>query len=198
MKALKRNAVILTVLLFVGAAVYLNWAYNKSGDSADEALDAAYSETDAAVTETPSESDGSGAGLYYEDENGGEAGSALSQEQQDYFSTARLTRQQARDSALSALQTASQTEAASQETIDEALAAVTAMSGWSNVEAELESMIIAKGFADCVVYISDDGINVLVPSDEVGLSSAAVARIKDVVTSETGMSAQQLTVIEVK
>jgi stage III sporulation protein AH len=195
MKALKRNAVILTVLLFVGAAVYLNWAYNKNEENADEVLNAAYSEQQESSADTETETDE--AGLYFE-EHSQETTSNLSQEQLDYFSTARLTRQQARDSALTALETASQTEAASQETIDEALAAVTAMSGWTSAEAELESLIIAKGFEDCVVYVSEDGISVMVPSEETGLSSAAVARITDVVTSETGMSAQQLKIIEVK
>ena len=35
----KRNAVIVAIVLFVGAAVYLNWSYNQSG-TADADADA--------------------------------------------------------------------------------------------------------------------------------------------------------------
>ena len=40
LKVFKRNAVIITVLLFVCAAVYLNWSSNKDAASADALTDA--------------------------------------------------------------------------------------------------------------------------------------------------------------
>jgi stage III sporulation protein AH len=62
----------------------------------------------------------------------------------------------------------------------------------------VESLIISKGFSDCVVYISDSGINVTVPAEEEGLSSADVARITDVVKSNTDFSTAELTITMVK
>ena len=38
MKKAKRNIIIVTVMLFVCAAVYLNWSYNNSWGRADEAM----------------------------------------------------------------------------------------------------------------------------------------------------------------
>ena len=38
MKKVKRNIIIAAVLLFVCAAVYLNWSYNNSWGAADPAM----------------------------------------------------------------------------------------------------------------------------------------------------------------
>ena len=75
---------------------------------------------------------------------------------------------------------------------------IAAMATWSMQEAQIENLLIAKDFADCVVYISPDGVTVAVPAPEEGLSEATVARITDVITGETEFQASQLTIIEVK
>ena len=55
-----------------------------------------------------------------------------------------------------------------------------------------------KNFADCVVFLSGDGITVAVPAPAEGLSDAAVARISDTVVAETGCDLTKLKIIEVK
>ncbi len=171
-KNLKRNMVIAAVLLLVCAAVYLNWSYNNRWGGADAAMVDA---EDEAMTEA-----------------GGEASS------EDYFAAARLTRQNSRDEALNLLQTAASSETASQETIDSAMTAIASMATWSMQETQIENLLIAKDFSDCVVYISSEGVTVAVPAPAEGLSEAAVARITDTITSETGISAAQIKVIEIR
>ena len=140
MKLFKRNAIILTVVMFLCVAVYLNWSYNRSHSDEGElgAVDASFEDETGDIGES---------GLFYGEDNN------LSQEVSDYFFDARLARQQARDSAISTLQEASQTEGATQESIDMAVNAITAMAGYSLSEAEIETLIKAKGFADCVVFL---------------------------------------------
>jgi stage III sporulation protein AH len=82
--------------------------------------------------------------------------------------------------------------------IDAALAEISEIASVSIKEAELEDLIKAKGFADCVVYISDEGVNVTVPAPEEGLSSASVAKITDVVTTQTDYTAGDIKIIPVK
>ena len=103
----------------------------------------------------------------------------------EYFAEARLTRQVSRDEALELLQTAASSEAASQETIDSAMNAISHMAACSMKEAQIENLLIAKDFADCVVYIGNDTITVAVPSPAEGLSEEAVARITDIICRET-------------
>ncbi len=187
MKAFKRNAVIVAVLLFVCAAVYLNWSYN-NGEAAVLSPDAETEGQNAnADVGTPTDE----AGLYYESEE-------TASETNEYFAEARLTRQQARDEATATLQLITDTEGASKETIDKALAGITKIADWSVKEAELESLITAKGFSECVVFISDDGINVTVPVPQEGLSSASVAKITDIITEKTEFTAADLKIIEIK
>jgi len=182
LKNLKRNAVVAAVLLFVCAAAYLNWSYNSKWDDSSNAMAQA---EDAAMAEAL----GNTANGTQE-----EAEEPVS----EYFAKARLTRQQSRDEALKLLETAAASENASQETIDSAMDAISAMATCELREAQIENLLIAKDFADCVVFMADDGITVAVPAPVEGLSVTAVAKITDTVISETGREASQIKVIEVK
>ena len=169
MKKAKRNIVIAAVLVFVCAAVYLNWSYNRSEDVSTVSEDAA--------------GDGTETSAGTED---------------DYFARARLTRQSSRDEALGLLETAAAGEGASQETIDGAMDAIAAMAAWSMQEAQIENLLLAKNFSDCVAYISSDGVTVAVPAPVEGLSAAAVAPVPETGMAETGREAESIRVIEVK
>ena len=64
-------------------------------------------------------------------------------------------------------------------------------------ESTIESLVIAKGYADCVAYISDDGISVAVASPEGGIQQTDVALIADIVMSQTDLELTQIRVVEV-
>ena len=187
MKTWKRNAVIATVLLFVCAGVYLNWSYsqkNKPEDltdtlSADQILnDATFlvASTQPEAVEASSQQDTSSA---------------------DYFAQVRLSRQQSRDSAVELLE---ETIAYDEGTDIGDAAAQTLNSIVSTAlhEAQIESLVIAKGYADCVTYISDDTVSVAVAAPEEGLTQVDVALISDVVTAQTDVPLSQVRIIEVK
>jgi len=65
-------------------------------------------------------------------------------------------------------------------------------------EAQIESLIIAKGYADCVAYMSGEGISVAVASPEGGLQSQDVAVIADIVLSQSDFTMEDIHVIEVQ
>ena len=179
MKRAKRNVIIVTVLLFVCAAVYLNWTYNNRWGSADEAMVDAEDER-------------------MQQASAAEDGDAQMTVTSDYFAQARLTRQQARDGALALLEQAASSGTASQDTIDSAMDAIAVMATYSRQEAQIENLLIAKTFSDCVVYMSSDNVTVSVPAPVAGLNDADVAKIVDTITTETGYDATQIKVIEIK
>ena len=80
----------------------------------------------------------------------------------DYFATARLTRQQARDSALSLLQEASGAAEVDEAAAAEAAQSIQTLAAYTLAEAQIENMITAKGYTDCVVFMADDGVSVVV------------------------------------
>ena len=63
-------------------------------------------------------------------------------------------------------------------------------------EANIESLIRAKGYADAVVMLSDGSANIVVSPPEGGLQADDVTKIRDIVVSETGMSAGQIKIVE--
>ena len=194
MKMIKRNAVIITAVAFLGVAVYLNWSYGKNEDEAAAGLEKSSGE---AVVNDYAEQ-GEEIGLFYEPEEEMQAAAAIYDDVSDYFATARLTRQQARDSAISILKESTELENATQEAIDGAMAEMSVMAGFSMDEVEIETLIKAKGFAECVVFLDDDSVTVAVSAPEEGLSSSAVSKITDIILAETGLSAEQIKIIEVK
>ena len=205
MKVFKRNAVILTVLLFVAVAVFLNWSYNRGQDLAadspvtTERLPSGEDEkTEETVGEENETQDGQNQSgedtesLYFRPEH-----SALSAAAISYFDSARLTREQARDSATTLLQEAAAIGTASQEEIDNALGAITTMATFALQEAQLENILMAKDFEQAVVFIRSEGISVIVNAPPEGLSDVAVARVTEAVISELGVPAEQITIIPV-
>jgi len=192
MKVLKRNAVILTVLLFVCVAVYLNWSYNRGqdlsvGTEVAESESTASPSDDAEATDDAGNDTESGSLTYEED----------TQSSSDYFSSARLSRQQARDSAAETLQQAAAVDTASQEARDSALGAITVMADYTVAEAQIENILMAKDFSDCVVFISSDGVNVTVSAPEEGLSAISVAKITETVMAAVDVTADKIKIIEV-
>ena len=65
-------------------------------------------------------------------------------------------------------------------------------------EAQIESLIIAKGYADCVAYMSNEGISVAVSSPEGGLQQADVAVIADIVMTQSAYTLDDIRVVEVQ
>ena len=114
----------------------------------------------------------------------------------DYFAAVRLSRQQARDDAIHLLQEAAAYDGGSKEA--EASRDLEDIVETALSEAQIESLVIAKGYADCVAYMSGDGISVAVAAPEGGLQQQDVAVIADVVMSQSPYTLDSIRVVEVK
>ena len=181
----KRNAALSAVLLFVCGAAGLNWSFNDRWGKADNTMVKAEDKMTAAVQNSEEVSSVLSAG-----KAGGEEG--------EYFAKARLTRQESRDAALSLLETAACSEGASQEVIDSAMTKISVMASWSMLENQIENELLAKDFADCVVYLSSEGCTVAVPAPVDGLPQEDVAKVTETVIANSGFSATDINIIEVK
>ena len=178
MKTWKKNIMAAAVLVTVCAGIYLNWIYTQEEASKDlsDTLD--------------SEKVMSDDGILLDNETQ-DANTVT-----DYFAAVRLSRQQARDSAVSLIQEAmSYNEEGSGQQSNEQLEQIveTAL-----CEAQIESLIIAKGYTECVAYISENGISVAVATPEGGLQQADVAVIADIILSQSDFTMEQIRVVEVQ
>ena len=201
----KRNAVVAAIALFVCAAVYLNWNYGKEeanvgktlgqstmvGGKTQDPLVSGDGSAPASGTAGEDAGDTSAAGEAGDVQTPGETGGA-------YFATARLNRQQARDSALSLLQ-----DAAAREDADDAVKTqlsdnIQTMADYTVTEAQIENLVVAKGYTDCVAFIGENTLSLAVSAPEGGLTDADTAKIVDAVYQTAGFTADQITIIEVE
>ena len=178
MKIWKKNLVVTAVLLTVCGGIYVNWMYGQ----------------DQAVADLTDTLDGdkilSADTLVMADSTVDSSNTMV-----DYFAAVRLSRQEARDSAVSLLQEAmaygdesdTKTSAELEEIVNTALC-----------EAQIESLVIAKGYSDCVTYIADNAVSVAVAAPEGGLQQPDVAVISDIVVTQSGYTMDKIYVVEVK
>ena len=174
----KRNAVLLTMAVLVCAAAALNWKY-----SAQEGTDAAEEAGTKILGEAALVSGGEGAGetaVYTGD---------------DYFASARLTRQQARDNAISLLQEAAEQQGADETVANEASEGIQVLASYTLTEAQIENLVTAKGYADCVAFMGEDSISVVVSTDTGELTAEDVAKVMDIAVSESGYPASSIKVM---
>lgn len=164
----KRNLLVIGAVLLIAVAVYLNyiWFYDpmSSIGYGDNNMQDQYDDQ----TSTDSKN--------------------------SYFTSAQLSREKARDEALDVLQTVVDSEDALQETKDAALADISRIALDMEQEANIETLVLAKGFSNCVAVINGDQISVIVESD--GLLPNQVAQIKEIVYEQTGIKPAGITIIE--
>lgn len=175
----KKNIMAAAVLLVVCAGIYVNWMYTNAQDVADL--------TDKLDAETVLSQNG-----IIMDETTDNMDSNLTT---DYFAAVRLSRQEARDSAVNLLQEAMAYGDANQQ--QQSNAQLEKIVQTALCEAQIESLIIAKGYVDCVAYMSDTGISVAVAIPEGGMKDADIAVIADIVITQTDFSMEQIRVVEV-
>ena len=181
MKIWKKNLVAAAVLVTVCAGIYVNWLYTE--DLATAELTSTLDEQKLMSTDMLVMS--------------GDEGVLLGEETTttDYFAAVRLSRQQARDSAVTMLQ---EVMAYSDNTdTKESSSQLEQIVQTALCEAQIESLVIAKGYTDCVAYISDEGISVAVAAPEGGLKQEDVAVIADIVIAQSDFEMGNIRVVEV-
>jgi len=135
----RRNWIIIGALVLIGMAVWLNWMF--FADSAQ----AGYADYDSSSGMT----DGSG------DQSSGESVA-------DYFATVEVNRKRARDESMEVLQSVIDNPDATETVKNEALAEMNAIANEIEKEANIEALLVSKGFEDCVAVMNGNQINVVV------------------------------------
>ena len=111
-----------------------------------------------------------------------------------YFSSVQLNRQRSRDEALEVLQSVVDNDSATETAKNEALAEINKLAKVMETEANIETLIVAKGFAECVAVISDEGASIVVKSD--GLAAAQISQINEIVYEQAGIDPADIKIIQ--
>ena len=206
MRAISKNtrkATAITLAAALVVAVYLNWQYARTGVTLEEdAVNvAAAVETEEAVSAPIMD------GLMTEAEavssankNYGEAQlvSVANNSGSKFFEEARLKRTKAHDEAMDAVQKALKSASLSAEEKKSYTQQLTGSLEDLNAENEIETLVRAKGFADCLCFLQSGRADLTVMTSGDALTAAQVAQIRDIVLSKSNVTAQNSTIVEVK
>ena len=165
----KRNLVIAASVLLIGVAVLLNFLLF-TGNNGQDGYDG-YDQPSGNVQEAPNTEVSTGT----------------------YFSATQVSRQRARDEALEVLQSVVDNVEADETVKAEALAGISAIAEEIQKESNIESLITAKGFEQCVAVLNGDSISIVVSADT--LQPAQIAQINEIVYSQTGITPAVVTII---
>lgn len=170
----KRNFIIFGAMALIVGAVAVNFIIfsQESGDGHDYDSPAGMSPSDTTNTDA----------------------SANKDQSDSYFSSVQVSRQRTRDEAIEVLQAVVDNQASTETAKNEALAEINKLATVMATEANIETLIIAKGFTECVAVLSDDGASIVVKSD--GLNVSQISQINEIVYSEAGISPSNITIIE--
>ena len=176
-----RNIVIVLSVLLIGAAVYVNWSMF-GGDQGTGDLSGAGGGSNLVGTNN--------AGNDNVNANGGQN----SNETVDFFAASQIERQRARDEAIEVLQSVVDDATALESAKQQALADIAAIAANIETEANIESLIKAKGFEECVAVISGDKANIVVKSE--GLKPNQLSQILEIVYLQADILPANVTISE--
>lgn len=168
----KRNIIIAVAVLLIGAAVWLNWLLFSGGSNTTDGY-GGYDKPSGTVAEDTAKPS----------ENTVDA----------YFSATQVSRQRARDEALEVLQSVVDNAESDDGTRQSALTGIASIAEEIRKEADMESLITAKGFEQCVAVLNGDTVSIIVKSDT--LQPAQIAQINEIVYASTGISPSGVTII---
>lgn len=110
-----------------------------------------------------------------------------------YFSATQVSRQRARDEALEVLQSVVDNESADEATKTEALLEIAELARAMEAEANIETLVIAKGFAQCVAVINGESCSVVVSGSE--LQANQISQINEIVYEQAGIAPANVRII---
>ena len=196
-----RRVTALTLAAALVVAVYLNWQYARTGAeleteavnvSASAAEEASVPITDGLMTDAEAVSS--------TNKNYGEAQlvSVSNDSGSKFFEEARLKREKAHDAALDTIQKTLKSASLSADEKKTYAQELTGNLENLNAETEIETLVKAKGFADCLCFLQADRADLTVMTSGDALTAAQVAQIRDIILSKSSVTAQNITVVEVK
>lgn len=164
---LKRNLIVISTLVMIVGAVWLNIALFGTLD------DDQIPQGDQAIN----------------------ADSENNSSKDSYFASAQIDRSKARDEALEVLYQITDSDKSTAEAVESALASIEQIAKDIENEATIENLIKAKGFEECVAIISEGNCSVIVSITEPTLESSQVAQIKEIVINTAGIVPSAIKII---
>lgn len=187
----KKQIILAALVLALGTAVYLNWQFSSNQDLIDDNSIMSTKELGEAqfVSNTTTQEQS--------EENKEDKKEEEPQNSSEYFSKAKSTRQKARDEATEMIKEILEDTKSSDQAKSEAIKKASDVAKNIEQEANIESLIKAKGITDCLAFIQNDECSVVVGGGETLNENLAIA-IKDIIAGQGGISPDKIKIVEAK
>ncbi len=166
----KRNLFIALAVVLIGAAVAVNWVIFADNDDKYSGYDISSGMTNSygnSSTQTGNE---------------------------DFFAATQVSRERARDEALEVLQSVVDDESADAAAKAAAYESIQLLAKQMDDEANIESLVVAKGFAQCVAVVNENGASIVVKADD-SLTPAQLSQINEIVYTQSGILPENINII---
>lgn len=170
----RRQLILATLVIALGAAVFVNWYYTGNSDGVKATEDTTQSEYVQNLGEAK-----------YVNAEGKTA---------DYFSEVKLNRQKSRDEALDKLNEALKNAQSGSEEAEKITSSINELTAQIKLESDVEALISAKLASECVVVLAEKSAQVVVAKDALGEDTAL--QIIDIITANTELAASQIKITQ--
>ena len=204
-KTIKKNQVVIAALtVLLGVAGYINFSGNQidlaSGEkSSEEATESAFAETDLeanageiTIDEMEQEED---IELNSDEEDIGEAVLTSTNPATTNMVNIKLNREQVRSRSKEYYLEIINNDGMDEEAVASATDAYIKLTEDMEMEAEAETLLMAKGYTNAIVSISENAVDVVV--DRADLSDTERAQIEDIVQRKTNCTIDQIVITSI-
>lgn len=188
----KRQLLLATLIIALGAAVFVNWYYTRPEvESAGKSV----------VTETttvPEAEQGANLGdaRYVISTDTALEDTAAQAKANEYFAGAKLRRQTAHDEAAEALNDVIKDSNSSSEAVEKAGDALKELTDCMTLESDIENLITAKVGCENLVILNGGNAEIIVENGS--LDDVTVVQIKEIAVKHSGYPVENVTIIEME
>ncbi len=189
MKIRKRQLILASLVLALGTAVYLNWHLSENkGLEVSNVLESTSELGEARYVNTSNFSE--------KQDKSQIQPATVSEETKKYFAQAQINRQKSHDEAQEKLKNLISDPNITQESKENISNSIDMISKNIKQESDIENLIKAKGFTECLVSINSEGCTVVVNPGSLNENSVVI--IRDIVTGQSGIPANKIKITEAK
>ena len=175
-KISKKNVIIICAVALICGAIYLNWVFFSDNSLTPANIDTPFT---------------------YDNEILGQASyvdSNAPDEVDSYFAISQINRKRSRHETIEVLQTIIDSEDAMQDLKNKAADEISKIASNIENEANIETLVVAKGFKECVAVLGQENASIIVKSS--GLMPNEIIQIKEIVYEQAGIMPSNIKIIE--
>ena len=187
----RRQLLLATLIVALGAAIFVNWYYTKPSVETSG---------NTVATDSVSDDEKQGANLgdarYVISSDVTLDDAAAQAQASEYFASAKLRRKTAHDEAAEALNDIIKDSSSNSEAVKQATAALKELSDCMTLESDIENLITAKIGCENLCILNNGKAEIIIENGS--LDDVAIVKIKEIAVEQTGYPVANISITEME